>query len=166
MLFRSDLRSRLVVVPRDYQFLSADNLYDLNWLEVHARVQGPGVPGRVVATRLATWELEAMVGQLRLLSEGQRAWWHPRFFDSGLHLWVRRTNERNDLCQVTVFASPVSGPLPVEVLDAWDGQRLRRPVHRIEGLRFVCSRDALGLFGLELARALRGFPMRPLRKTG
>jgi hypothetical protein len=165
-LVSSDLRSRLVVVPRKYQFRAADNPYDLNWLVVDARLQGPGVPGRVMATRLATWELDGMVRQLLLLADGQRSLWHPRFFDSGLHLWIRRATERNDACQVTALLSPVTGPLPVEALAAWNGQQLTRSVHRIEGVRFRCSRDALGLFALELGRALQGFPVRTLQKTG
>ena len=165
-LVSSDLRSRLVLAPRGYQFRQADNLYDLNWLTIDARLQGPGAPGRIIPTRLATWELEAMVGQLQLLADGQRSMWHPRFFDSGLHVWIQRATDRNDAWQVTALLSPVTGPLPVEALAAWNGHRLTRPVHRIEAARFRCTRDALGLFAVELGRALRGFPVRQLRKIG
>ena len=67
---------------------------------------------------------------------------------------------------IVTVVSPVTGPLPVEALAAWNGHRLTRPVHRIEAVRFRCSRDALGLFAVELGRALRGFPVRQLRKIG
>lgn len=165
-LISTDLRSRLVVVPRAYQFDAADNLYDLNWVQVMSRLCGPGTSGKMVATRLTTWELDGMAAEGVLLAEGQRALWHPRFFDSGLHLWIRRATDRNDMCHVTALLSPVTGPLPVESLDHWHGDRLLHPDQRIEGIRFRCTRESLGLFALELRAGLGGFPVRQMQKTG
>lgn len=167
-LISTDLRSRLVVQPRAYQFEAADNLYDLNWVQVFARLSGPDAAhgGRVVRTRLTTWDLDGIAAQCLQLAEGQRALWHPRFFDSGLHMWIRRSTDRNDTCQVTALLSAVTGPLPVEALDSWRGDRLASPDALLEGLRFRCTRDALALFALELRNSLQGFPVRPLQKTG
>jgi hypothetical protein len=171
-LISTDLRSRLVVQPRAYQFEAADNLYDLNWVQVFARLSGPhtgsghGQHGRVVRTRLTTWDLDGIAAQCLQLAEGQRALWHPRFFDSGLHMWIRRSTDRNDTCQVTALLSSVTGPLPVEALDHWHGDRLAWPDPLLEGLRFRCTRDALALFAHELRESLQGFPVRALQKTG
>ncbi len=172
-LISTDLRSRLVVQPRAYQFEAADNLYDLNWVQVFARLSGPsrglnsgGGSGHIVRTRLTTWDLDGIAAMCLQLADGQRALWHPRFFDSGLHLWIRRSTDRNDTCQVTALLSGVTGPLPVEALDSWQGDRLSCPDQSLEGLRLRCTRDALALFALELRESLQGFPVRQLQKTG
>lgn len=160
-----DLRSRLVVQPRGYQFRAADNLYDLNWIEVMARLVSVRSPGRVVRTRLATWELVSVAEHCAQLAESSRAEWQPRFFDSGLHLWLRRSTERADLCSVTALLSGVTGPLPVDISDYWRGERLFHP-DGVEGLRFSCSVRALALFAEELRITMRAFPTRSLRQTG
>jgi len=165
-LISSDLRCRLVLLPRGYQFDSADNLYDLNWIDIGARIASPGEISRLVRTRLATWELDAIADHCVNLASGQRAMWHPRFFDSGLHLWVQRSSDRGDTCLVTVLLSAVTGPLPVDGLDLWRGDRFRHPEGLCEGVRFPCTFAALALFASELRAAMSGFPMRPLQKTG
>lgn len=165
-LTSADLRCRLVLIPRGYQFDSADNLYDLNWIEVSARLASPGDSGRVVRTRLATWELDAIADQCALLANGDRTAWHPRFFDSGLHLWVERSITRGDTCTITALLSDVTGPLPVGALDGWQGERMHHKAGLCEGVRFPCSFAALALFGGELRAAMGGFPRRALRKTG
>lgn len=164
-LTSSDLRGRLVVQPRGYQFHTADNLYDLNWVEVVTRLASPGMPGRVVRTRLSTWELLAIAEHCEELAVGQRAMWHPRFFDSGLHLWVRRSTHRVDACQIVVLLSPVTGPLPPDALERWEGDRLVR-ADGLEGLRFQCTRAALALFAEELRVSMATVPARTLQKTG
>lgn len=161
-----DLRSRLVLRPRDYQFDSADNLYDLNWLSVTARIGSQDPSGSAVQTRLATWELDAIALHCEKLANGQRAMWHPRFFDSGLHLWMRRSTDRSDHCVVMVILSEITGPLPVDQLDFWRDDRFHRPDGGLEGVRFRCTRSALAIFAEELRVAMARFPVRPLRKTG
>ncbi|MSP91237.1 MAG: hypothetical protein EXR79_05480 [Myxococcales bacterium] len=164
-LTSSNLRGRLVLQPRGYQFQKADNLYDLNWLWVLARLWVPGAQGRVFRTRLATWEIDSVVSHCLMLAHGQRAMWHPRFFDSGLHLWVRRSNERADLCVVTALLSQITGPLPADGLHLWHGDRYVDPEGLIEGVRFQCTRAALAVFAEELRNATVPFPVRTLQKT-
>ena len=164
-LISADLRGRLVIQPRCYQFSHADNLYDLNWVLVMARLVSPGAPGRVVKTRLATWELLGMAAHLEQMATGQRALWQPRFFDSGLHLWLRRANDRADLFHVTVLLSPITGPPPHDVLEFWRGDRMTHP-DGFEGLRFVCRRSALAVFAEELRIIMSAYPTRPLRQVG
>ncbi len=160
-----NLRGRLVLLPQRYQFGNADNLYDLNWVVVSARLVSPGHPGRVVRTRLATWELLGMAAHLDQLAANQRALWLPRFFDSGLHLWVRRANDRADLIHVTALLSPITGPPPHDVLEHWRGDRLTHS-DGFEGLRFVCTRGALAVFAEELRIIMRAYPTRSLRQAG
>jgi len=159
-----DLRGRLVIQPRCYQFAQADNLYDLNWVLVAARLVSPRRPGRIVKTRLATWELIGMADHFDQLAALQRSAWQPRFFDSGLHLWVERTSDRADLFVVTALLSPVTGPPPADVIDHWRGDRLSHP-DGFEGLRFACTRAALALFGEELRVIMRAYPTRSLRQA-
>ncbi|MFZ4578364.1 MAG: WapI family immunity protein [Myxococcota bacterium] len=161
-----DLRIRMTPLPTSYQFEVADNLFDLNWIWVKIRVSASGLPGHFVHTRLATWELASLAEHTDQLADGQRAMWHPRFFDSGLHLWVRRSAERNDTCIVTLVLSPVTGPLPADALPSWHADRFRHPGGQLEGARFQCSRAALALFAEELRDALTAFPVRPLQKVG
>lgn len=164
-LTSADLRGRLVLQPRGYQFSAADNLYDLNWITVIARLASPGHPGRIVRTRLATWELAGMVTHLDQLADGYRTLWQPRFFDSGLHVWFRRSVDRPDIVQVTVVLSQVTGPPPFDVLEHWHGDRM---IHAdgLEGLRFVCTRGALALFAEELRITMSAYPTRALLRTG
>jgi hypothetical protein len=164
-LTSADLRARLVVAPRGYQFQHADNLYDLNWIWVQARLIAPGVQGRVIKTRLATWELDSIAAHCLLLADGHRAMWHPRFFDSGLHLWVRRSNERAELCVVTALLSAVTGPLPADGMNRWNGDRYRHPDGFVEGLRFHCTRAQLAVFAEELRACTSEFPLRTLRRA-
>ena len=160
-----DLRSRLVLQPRGYQFRAADNLYDLNWIVVVARLVSARHPGRVIHTRLATWELAGIAEHCQQLADGQRTEWQPRFFDSGVHLWLRRSTERANLCSVTALLSSVSGPLPVDIASYWRGERLEHP-DGVEGLRFPCSMAALALLAEELRTTMRAFPSRRVRQTG
>lgn len=160
-----DLRSRLVLQPRGYQFQTADNLYDLNWIDVVGRLVAVRSPGRIVRTRLATWELSGIAAHCEQVARGERALWQPRFFDSGLHMWVRRSAERVDICQVTAVLSPITGPLPSDMLQHWHGDRLFHP-DGLEGLRFSCSRPALLLFAEELRLTMRAWPTRTVQATG
>lgn len=164
-LTSQDLRSRLVLQPRGYQFYSADNLYDLNWIEVVARLVTVRQPGRIIRTRLATWELMGIAEHCQQLADGVRTEWQPRFFDSGLHLWLRRTTDRVDLCALTCLLSAISGPPPVDVASYWRGDRLAHP-DRVEGLRFSVSRPALAVFAEELRTTMHAFPSRRVRRTG
>lgn len=164
-LTSADLRSRLVLLPRDYQFRSADNIYDLNWVVVMGRLVGRGSPGRVIRTRLATWELVSIVNHLSQMASGERTLWQPRFFDSGLHLWLRRSTERPELIIATVVLAPVTGPPPHDLLAHWRDDRLIYP-GGVEGLRFACTRGALALFAEELRAMMAAFPTRPLQASG
>ncbi|MBI5611197.1 MAG: hypothetical protein HY902_20155 [Deltaproteobacteria bacterium] len=164
-LTSANLRHRLVLQPRGYQFSIADNLYDLNWVTVLTRLVSPGQPGRIVKTRLATWELASMAAHLEQLAEGTRTLWQPRFFDSGLHLWLRRSTERPDLILVTVVLAQVTGPPPMDVLEHWRGDRMTHE-DGLQGLRFVCTRGALALFAEELRIIMQAYPTRALRPTG
>lgn len=164
-LTSADLRRRLVLQPRHYQFADADNLYDLNWVDVAARLVAPRAAGKIVRTRLATWELASMATHVAQMAAGERAQWQPRFFDSGLHLAMRRSNDRPDLVDVVALVSAVSGPLPVDIGQHWRGDRL---VHTagFDGLRFSCSRGGLELFAHELQVLARAFPQRQLLGVG
>lgn len=164
-LTSADLRGRLVVQPRGYQFSNADNLYDLNWVLVAARLVTPSAPGRVIKTRLATWELLGMAAHLQQMASNQRALWQPRFFDSGLHLWLRRASDRSDHIHCTVLLSSVTGPPPHDVLEHWNGDRMTHP-DGFEGLRFTCTRGALAVFAEELRIIMHAYPTRSLRQVG
>ncbi len=164
-LTSADLRRRLVLQPRRYQFNDADNLYDLNWIDVVARLVAPRSAGKVVRTRLATWELASMAAHVAQMAAGERAQWQPRFFDSGLHLAMRRSSERPDQVEVVVLLSAVSGPLPVDISQHWQGDRLHR-AEGFDGLRFSCSRGGLELFAHELQLLARAFPQRQLLGVG
>lgn len=161
-LTSADLRCRVVLQPRDYQFRTADNIYDLNWVIVMGRLVGRGSPGRVIRTRLATWELTSIVNHLEQMANGERTLWQPRFFDSGLHLWLRRSTERPDLIVATVVLAPVTGPPPHDLLANWRDDRLTYP-GGMEGLRFTCTRGALAIFSEELRTIVAAFPTRSLQ---
>ena len=163
-LTSSDLRCRLVLLPQDYQFRTADNIYDLNWVVVIGRLVGRGSPGRIIKTRLATWDLAIIVDSLQQIAHGERILWQPRFFDSGLHLWLRRSTERPDLLIATVVLAPVTGPPPHDLLANWRDDRLLYP-GGVEGLRFTCTRGALALFAEELRLVSSAFPTRTLQSA-
>ncbi len=162
-LSSNDLRIRLVLQPRAYQFDDADNLYDLNWVTVNARIVFGGRPGQVMRTRLATWELQTIVAQCDLLARGQSSLWQPKFFDSGVHLWLRRSLDRGEYFDVAALLSSVSGPLPADTPKLWIGPQLHHPDGNLEGARYSCSRSALGLFVEELRESMVDFPLRPLK---
>ncbi len=164
-LTSADLRTRLQVVPLDYQFARAENAQDHNQVEVVARLAGPAMAARTVTTRLLTWELRGMVEACRKLADGQLAVWQPHFLDSGLHLWLRRSDDRGDRLLAVAVVSTISGPLPVEAASAWQGAILQVPGQALSGIRFSCSAHALAVFAAELQGAMLALPPRTLAAT-
>ncbi len=154
-----DLRCRLVLQPLGLQFEEADNLYDLNWLNMRAGLFCGGDRVGQVRTRLLTWELVEIASWCQRLGRLEAERWRPRLLDSGLHLSLRRIDEGRTF-QMWVVVSGVSGPLPAGWEQRWRDARLIHKAQDLYGLRFEVHATALGLFAEELAERARVWPLR------
>ncbi len=163
-LTATNLRTRMSVSPRGWQFEDADNPYDLNWLTIRLAVKAQKGRNRVVTTRVVVWELADVAGICTRLAAGTRSNWHSRLLDSGLHLNIRRTSERSDVCRVMALASTAGGALPADFKPYWDDDWLAQSGAAIWGVRMTCSRAALSLFAAELESELAAWPPRPWRR--
>ena len=156
-----DLHTRLSVSPLRWQFETADNPYDLNWVLTRLSLKGRHGRSRQVQTRVVVWELADVAGICDRLAAGTRSNWQSRLMDSGLHLFIRRTGDRGDTFSVVALAAADGGPLPADYVPSWRNEWLDTPGAGVWGIRMTCSRGALGLFAHELEAELQTWAPRP-----
>jgi len=173
VLTAKDLRQRVATRPVRYQFESADNLHDVNFVIVQVSLSSRSGRMQTLETRVLTWELDALALSLQWMADGKLSELHPRFLDSGLHLSVRRNPESGQELDVAVIMADPPGPLPADTFQRVEvARRLGKPKPshvKLVGLKLVCSRGAVELFATELREALESFPVRrdvrPQRKA-
>lgn len=156
-----DLQTRLSVSPQRWQFETADNPYDLNWVLTRLSLKGRNGRSRTLQTRVVVWELADVAGICDRLARGKRSNWHSRLLDSGLHLHMRRTGDRGDAFRVVALGAADGGTLPADYQPFWRDEWLDTPSEGIWGVRMTCSKGALGLFANELEAELQAWPPRP-----
>lgn len=159
-----DLQTRLSVSPQRWQFEAADNPYDLNWVLTRIALKGRNGRARTLQTRVVVWELADVVGIAERLAQGSRSSWHSRLLDSGLHLHMRRTDDRGDAFRVIALAAADGGPLSADFQALWRDEWLDVAGSGVWGVRMTCSRGALGVFASELEAELQSWPPRPWRR--
>lgn len=159
-----DLRSRLVVSIRGWQFALADNRCDLNWLVVSATQVYRGSRSTTTDVRILRWELADAADSIEQLACLDRGEWRSRLLDSGLHLQFGRDADRGDVFAVGALVNTLDGPLPADLDVAWDGDRMVSDGLVVQGIRMRCSLAALGLFAAELRDELQAWPDRHLPK--
>ena len=157
-----DLRCRLVLQPLGRQFETADNLYDLNWLQVRASLFCGSDRVAQTHTRMLSWELADLASWCQRLARLEVDRWRPRLLDSGLHLGVRRIDDGRTF-RLWVVVSGVTGPLPAGWEERWQGSRLAHKEQDVHGLRMEVHATALGLFAEELAESALDWPPRLIR---